>query len=275
MQKNLCALALAACAGTAVAQAEDAVVVTSTPLGSSLFELVQPADALSGRRLLWQGRSSLGETLQGVSGVSSSYFGPYVGRPAIRGLDGDRIRILQNGIGTLDASSLSFDHAVPYDPLVAERIEIVRGPASVLFGGNAVGGVVNLIDNRIPSAPLDGFTGRFEPRYGGASRERSLGAVLEAGNGRFAVHADGFDRTSKDLSIPGLARSARQRAGRRRGDPASGHRAQQQRPGRRRNAGRLDHVGLGLLGALLRRLQLELRLPGRARGAHRHAEQPG
>src|SRR5262245_39996017 len=107
MQRTYCALAFAlACA----AHAEDAVVVTATPLGSSLFDLVQPADTLSGRRLLWQGRSSLGETLQGVPGVSSTYFGPYVSRPTIRGLDGDRIRILQNSTGTLDASSLSFDH---------------------------------------------------------------------------------------------------------------------------------------------------------------------
>jgi iron complex outermembrane receptor protein len=157
-------------------------------------------------------KSSLGETLDGSPGVSSTYFGPNVSRPVIRGLDGDRIRILQNSTGMLDASSLSFDHAVPYDPLVAERIEVVRGPAAVLYGGSAVGGVVNVIDNRIPQAPITGFTGRVEPRYGGPDRERSLGAVLEGGNGTFALHGDFFDRRTRDLRIPGFARSARQRA---------------------------------------------------------------
>lgn len=218
MQKNPYARAFAgalaawACAAGAQTPEQDAVVVTATPFRSSLFDLVQPADVLSGLRLLWQRKSSIGETLEGIPGVSSTYFGPFVSRPVIRGLDGDRVRILQNSVGTLDASSLSVDHAVPYDPLVAERIEIVRGPAAVLYGGNAVGGVVNLIDNRIPTAPLHGFSGRVEPRLGGADRERSLGAVLEAGNGRFALHADVFDRVSKDLGIPGFARSTRQRA---------------------------------------------------------------
>ena len=225
MQKNTCARAIAGAliawtCGTGAqtprpAPAEptlDSVVVTATPFRSSLFDLVSPADTLSGLRLLWQRKSSIGETLDGLPGVSSTYFGPFVSRPVIRGLDGDRIRVLQNGTGTLDASSLSSDHAVPYDPLVAERIEVVRGAAAVLYAGNAVGGVVNVIDNRIPTAPLNGVSGRVEPRAGGADRERSLGAVLEAGNGRFAVHADVFDRSTKDLSIPGFARSTRRRA---------------------------------------------------------------
>ncbi len=217
MQRTYFARAIAgalvawSCGAFAQATEQDAVVVTATPFRSSLFDLVSPADALSGLRLLWQRKSSIGETLEGIPGVSSTYFGPFVSRPIIRGLDGDRVRLLQNGVSTLDASSLSFDHAVPYDPLVAERIEIVRGPAAVLYGGNAVGGVVNLIDNRIPTAPLDGFSGRVEARLGGADRERSTGAVLEAGNGGFAIHADAFDRVSKDLGIPGFARSTRQR----------------------------------------------------------------
>ena len=215
-----CAVAGAYAAGALEAHAQassapddvPAVVVTGSPLGSGLFELVQPSDVLAGRRLWHQRRSSLGETLDGMPGISATYFGPVASRPVIRGLDGDRIRILQNGVGTLDASSLSYDHAVPYDPLAAERIEVVRGPAAVLYGGNAVGGVVNVIDGRIPERPLSGFTGRMEPRIGGAENERSLGAVLEAGNGTLAVHADLFGRKTGDTRIPGFARSARQRA---------------------------------------------------------------
>ncbi|HWA39140.1 MAG TPA: TonB-dependent receptor [Burkholderiales bacterium] len=185
----------------AVAQ-DAAVVVTGSPFRSELLDLVVPADVLEGRSLVQRRRSSLGETLGEQPGVSSTYFGPHVSRPVIRGLDGDRIRVLQNGAETHDASALSFDHAVPYDPLVAERIEIVRGPAAVLYGGNAVGGVVNTIDNRIPQAPISGVTGRAEPRFGGAGRERSFGALVEAGNGRFAIHGDAFTRRTGNLRTP-------------------------------------------------------------------------
>lgn len=216
------AFACAACAAQAqpVAQGApsddqpelDAVIVTGTPLGSRLFDFVLPADVLQGRALLERRQSTLGETLSSEPGISSTYFGPAVSRPIIRGLDADRIRILQNGVGTLDGSSLSFDHSVPYDPLSIERVETVRGPAAILYGGNAVGGVVNVIDNRIPAEPITGFTGAVEPRYGGADDERSIGAVLEGGNGTFSFHADGFTRKTDELRIPGYAHSARQRA---------------------------------------------------------------
>ncbi len=201
-------------AGTlpAFADESDAVVVTASPLGSVLFDLAVPADVLDGRRLAQRRRGSLGETLESLPGMSSTSFGPGASRPIIRGLDADRIRILQNGVGTFDASALSFDHAVPYDALSAERIEVVRGPAAVLHGGSAVGGVVNLIDNRIPGRPVDGFTGRGEFALGGAGGERNAGGLLEAGNGMFALHADGYSRRKRNLEIPGFARSARQRA---------------------------------------------------------------
>lgn len=213
MHKRWLARALAGTfAFSCAAAAQDAVVVTGSPLGSSLFELVPPGDVLEGRSLVLRRRSSLGETLAQQPGVTSTYFGPNVSRPVIRGLDADRIRIMQNGAETHDASSLSFDHAVPYDPLVAERIEIVRGPAAVLYGGNAVGGVVNAIDNRIPQRPLHGVTGRAEPRLGGPDDERSFGAVVEAGNGRLAIHGDASWRKSGDVRIPGFARSDRLRA---------------------------------------------------------------
>jgi iron complex outermembrane receptor protein len=204
MKKRLLARAIAGVFAfpCAAAAQEAAVVVTGSPLGSTLFESVAPSDVLEGRSLVLQRRSTLGETLGQQPGVSSSYFGPHASRPVIRGLDGDRIRLLSNGAETHDASALSFDHAVPVDPLVAERIEVVRGPAAVLYGGNAVGGVVNILDNRIPQAPLDGVTGRAEPRFGGADRERSFGAVVEAGNGRFALHGDGFARSTENLRTP-------------------------------------------------------------------------
>ena len=118
------------------------------PLGDN--ELIAPTAQLSGDALTRRQADSLGETLNGLPGVSTTTYGPMVGRPIIRGMDGDRIRLLQNGVAAYDASSLSYDHAVPQDPLSIERVEIVRGPAALLYGGNAVGGVVNTIDNRIP-----------------------------------------------------------------------------------------------------------------------------
>lgn len=186
--------------------------MTANPLGSELFELVPLVLVLGGRDLTLRRESTLGETISSMPGVSSTYFGPNSSRPVIRGLDADRIRILENGVGMLDASSLSNDHAVAADPLVVDRIEVVRGPAALLYGGSAVGGVVNLLDNRIPKARLSGVSGRVEPRYGGPDDERSGAAVLEAGNGRFALHADIYARRTDDLRIPAFARSSRQRA---------------------------------------------------------------
>ncbi len=188
------------------------VVVTGNPLGSELFELAAPVSVLGGQDLFLQRKSTLGETLESLPGVSTTGFGPNVGRPVIRGLDADRVRILQNGAGTLDASSLSYDHAVAIDPLVVERAEVVRGPAALFYGGSAVGGVVNVIDNRIPQYALKGVSGRAEARFGGAESEKAGGAVLELGNGSLALHADVYQRDTDDLKIKGFARSARLRA---------------------------------------------------------------
>lgn len=176
------------------------VLVTGNPLGST--EIAAPATVLGGDELVLRRGSTLGETLDGQPGVAATWFGPNANRPVIRGLDGDRVRMLSNAGGSVDASSLSFDHAVPIDPLVVERIEVLRGPAALLYGGSAIGGVVNAIDNRIPKAALDTFSGAAELRLGGAERERGGGALLEAGNGRFAVHADAFGRETSDLIVP-------------------------------------------------------------------------
>ncbi|WP_323122100.1 TonB-dependent receptor [Burkholderia alba] len=186
------------------------VFVTANPLGDT--DLIAPTASLSGDALTLRRADSLGETLNGLPGVSTTTYGPMVGRPIIRGMDGDRIRLLQNGVAAYDASSLSYDHAVPQDPLSIERVEIVRGPAALLYGGNAVGGVVNTIDNRIPREALQGVSGALDASYGGANNARAGAAMVEGGNGRFAFHADVFDRETSKLRIPGYAHSERQRA---------------------------------------------------------------
>lgn len=176
------------------------VIVTGNPLRSA--ETAAPSNVLRGDALVLRRGSTLGETLDGLPGLSSSYFGPNANRPMIRGQDGDRIRVLSNSGAPLDASSLSYDHAVPIDPLVIERIEVLRGPAALLYGGGAVGGVVNTIDNRIPKAAIDGTGGAAEVRFGGPAAERGAGALVEIGGNGIALHADAFWRDTDDMTVP-------------------------------------------------------------------------
>ncbi|MDP3087540.1 MAG: TonB-dependent receptor [Methylotenera sp.] len=185
------------------------IAVTGNPLGVGSDELVVPVSVLSGRELSLRREGTLGETLNGIPGVTATQFGPNASRPVIRGLDGERVRIMQNGVGILDASSLSFDHAVGIDPLIIEQIDVVRGPAALLYGGSAMGGVVNAIDHRIPKEQLNGVTGRAEARFGGPDSTRNGAAVIDAGNGQFAIHADAYTRKTSDLDIPGHAVSSR------------------------------------------------------------------
>jgi iron complex outermembrane receptor protein len=180
------------------------ITVTGNPLGAT--DLIAPAAQYSGAELLFRTKSTLGETLDGTPGISSTYFGPNASRPIIRGLDGDRIRILNNGGAVVDASSLSYDHAVTVDPLSIERIEVLRGPGALQYGGSAVGGVVNVIDNRIPREPLfdaqGGVAGKVDFGLASGNAERSGGFLLEGGNDRYALHADVFNRATGDVSVP-------------------------------------------------------------------------
>jgi len=194
------AAAVAPAAAASTPTRLDKVVITGNPLGRS--EVAVPVSVLTGDELTLRRGSSIGETLNGTPGVSSTYFGPNANRPVIRGLDGDRVRMLSNAGGSLDASSLSFDHAVPIDPLIADRIEVLRGPGALLYGGSAVGGVVNTLDNRIPSSPLTALGGSAEVRLGGADAERGGAALLETGNGQFGLHVDAFGRKTSDLHVP-------------------------------------------------------------------------
>ena len=185
------------------------ISVTGNPLGVGADALVVPVTILNGRELSLRRESTLGDTLNGIPGVSATHFGPNSSRPVIRGLDAERVRIMQNGVGVLDASSLSFDHAVTIDPLIIEQIDVVRGPAALLYGGSAVGGVVNATDNRIPKENLKGISGRIEGSVGGADSQNNLAAVVDAGTDAIAIHADAYTRKTSDLDINGYAVSSR------------------------------------------------------------------
>jgi iron complex outermembrane receptor protein len=180
------------------------VMVTGNPLGATDF--IAPSTQFSGAEITLRAKTTLGELLDGTPGVSSTYFGPNASRPVIRGMDGDRIRILSNGGASTDVSGLSYDHAVTADPLSIERVEVLRGAAALQYGGSAVGGVVNLIDNRIPREPLfdaqGGVAGKLDLGLASGNAEKGAGVLLETGNQRYALHADGFNRRTGDVAVP-------------------------------------------------------------------------
>jgi iron complex outermembrane receptor protein len=181
-------------------------VVTASPLGSDLFSSVDPVNVLQGQGLQLRRQPTLGETVGQEVGVSSTYFGPNASRPIIRGLGTFDIRVLNNGMGIIDASAASPDHAVAVSPFAAERVEVVRGPATVMYGGNAIGGVVNTIDGRIAQEgmpkPVDGVA---DYRYGGANDLSAGGLRLRAGNEAFVLNVDGYATSNQNLRIPGSA----------------------------------------------------------------------
>jgi iron complex outermembrane recepter protein len=183
----------------------DRVVVTASPLGQTAEELSQPVEVLSGARLDQIKATTLGDTLEKIPGVQSSNFGPGVGRPIIRGLDGPRIGVLVGGLSNQDVSTISQDHAVTIEPFLADQIEVLKGPATLLYGSGAIGGVVNVVDGRIAERPLDEtFKGRAELRYESVNDGRTGMARVDAmgANGAMVLHADGVYRDQDDYDTP-------------------------------------------------------------------------
>lgn len=169
------------------------------------------ADILSGTSVLTaddlrrEMRPTIGETLSHQAGVSATSFGPNASRPILRGFQGERVRVLSDGVGSFDVSNTSVDHAVVINPLTADRIEVLRGPAALLFGSSAIGGVVNVIDSRIPrSVPTEAIHIDATATYGSAANERSGGARIDVPLGdRFVVHFDGTYTKTDDLRTGG------------------------------------------------------------------------
>jgi len=192
----------------------DVVFVTASPHGKGSFDVLQGSAVLSGDELDKSLEATIGETLSDIPGISSTYFGAGASRPIIRGLGGDRIRVLINGIGSIDAASTSPDHAVAGDPLTADRIEIMRGASTLLYGSNAVGGVVNIIDSRIPTIVPDmGVNAKARLSVDSVSNDRSGGGSVNlALTDNLVFHVDGYFRRTDNFSIPGYAESAALRA---------------------------------------------------------------
>ena len=182
------------------------LVITSTPFKDrSELNMTQPTSILQGDNLRRKRETSLGDTLINEVGVTSSSFGPGAGRPIIRALDGPRIQVLENGIGSLDVSSLSPDHPVAIETLNASQIEILRGPATLLYGGGATGGVVNTVNRNIPNQLHKALTGSFEVRGNTATEERAGSVNLSRSFGSMSWSVSGFRRNTGDYNIPGQA----------------------------------------------------------------------
>lgn len=186
------------------------VTIYGHPLGRRGDGLAQPVVVLRGEDLERKRAQSIGETVAQEPGIQNASFGRAVGRPVIRGLDGARVRVLQDDLDTIDVSATSADHAVTVEPFVADQIEILKGPATLLFGSGASGGIVDVHTGRVVRADTDvDFNGRVELRGDDASDERTGALRLDGGHGGFRWHIDGMRRRTDDYEIPGFAESRR------------------------------------------------------------------
>lgn len=189
-------------------------VVSVSPTARDPFESYQPTSVLAGQLLTQQLEATIGGTLERQPGVAERSLGPGPSRPVIRGLDGDRVLILEDGQRVGDLSSQSGDHGVTVNPASASRIEVVRGPATLLYGANAIGGLVNVISETVPTTPVTGIKGGIVLDFGSAAREAGAATDVRWGNGRFAMHAGGSGRRSGDVRTPiGITDNTQSRGG--------------------------------------------------------------
>ena len=162
-----------------------------------------PVTVTTQREFVSEGGATITDTLQLKPGISGTNFAPGANRPIIRGLDSYRIRTQENGIGTHDVSAISEDHAIPVDPLSADRVEVVRGPATLRYGSQAIGGVVSVENERIPTfIPRGGFSGRVIGGYSSVDDGADGAMSATAGSGGVAIHADAFKRDADDYQSP-------------------------------------------------------------------------
>ena len=197
-------LAFAAPASALAQQAPTlpAVTVSASALSLGSDDMSTPVTVLEGDELVRTREATLGETLAGQPGITSSHFGAGASRPIIRGMDGPRVKVLSDGAEVQDASTISPDHAVASEPMLAEQVEVLRGPSALAYGGGAVGGVVNVIDKKIPTrVPAKGLEGSAEVRATSNAREKAGAFEVTGGAGNFAFHAEGVKRDAKEYKV--------------------------------------------------------------------------
>lgn len=191
----------------ASAQAEshsnvETVVVTASPFAQQANQYASIVSVVSRDQILAKAGANLADALKSVPGMASSGFSAGASRPVIRGMDSTRVRVLENGLSVSDVSDIGPDHGVPIDPMVTQRLEVVSGAAALRYGSQAIGGVVNAINNRVPLALPDGFGGDSNLSYDSVSDGGQAGVMFDGGVGQFALHADGFIRRQGDYNTP-------------------------------------------------------------------------
>ncbi|WP_171012114.1 TonB-dependent receptor domain-containing protein [Acidovorax sp. NB1] len=178
------------------------VTVSASGLQLGTSDMTTPATVLEGDELVRRREATLGETLNSEPGITSSHFGAGASRPIIRGMDGPRVKVLSDGAELHDASTISPDHAVVSEPLLATQIEVLRGPSALIYGNGAVGGVVNVLDGKVPTAvPAKGLEGSAELRANSGAREGAGAFSLTGGTGNLAVHVEGVARDAGDYRV--------------------------------------------------------------------------
>lgn len=181
------------------------VLVTANALGTSVLESITPVTVLGEETLRKRQAATLGETLKMTPGVHSTYFAGVASSPIIRGNDGPRVKIVQNGLDVADVSRVGPDHAVATDASSATQVEVLRGPATLQYGSGAIGGVVNVVDQRIPTYVPSETEGEAEIRYATVNDEEFAKVNVTTGTGNWAFHLDAFTRETDDIEIPGFA----------------------------------------------------------------------
>jgi iron complex outermembrane receptor protein len=195
---------LAADEGAAKGQELETIVVSASPLTQDRNALATLVDTVDRSQILQSGGANLADALANEPGVIGTSFAAGASRPVIRGFDANRVRVLENGIGSFDVSDVGPDHGVPIDPLSTQRIELVRGAATLRYGSQAIGGVVNAIDNRVPETLLEKpVAAEVAGSYGSGANARQGSVLFDARAGDFGIHADAFDRRADDYSVPG------------------------------------------------------------------------
>jgi iron complex outermembrane receptor protein len=179
------------------------VIVTGSPLSTDPDKLSTIVESVSRDQIMQHGGANLADALADVPGVSATTFAAGASRPVIRGFDANRVRTLEDGVGSFDVSDVGPDHGVPVDPLSAQRIEVVRGPGTLRYGSQAIGGVVNAINDRVPTRLNDqSLSGEVDGGYGTGSDSKDAAGLLDGTIGQFALHADAFGRRTHDYDIP-------------------------------------------------------------------------
>jgi iron complex outermembrane receptor protein len=250
------------------------VVVTAAPYAVSLDSATTSVDILKREELDTAPVGGLGDVLSGLPGVRSTFFGPGASRPVIRGLAGPRVLVLSNGLGQVDASALSPDHAVATDPQEAERIEVLRGPSALAYGGSAIGGIVNVIDERIAESPTSGLHGRVLASGSTVDDGRLAAASLQAGRGAWVATLDGIRRESGDYDAPVPAESRRRLAAEGEAWPGPvGARVANTSTDLKSYGAGLSRIGdNGFLGVSVKRTETTYGVPGHEHGHHDHGE---